>query len=758
MTTAIEIRPLLLRLAPRPPCDPARPRQGLSPVGGFLFGNILGSTFHSARAEQPIGSSRKRTIRDGSHSSADLQALAPRNDSRPHFRRSFPTLSCLLNKDSTVVSLAIRRIRRRTLPRARGRKPFLVFAVVVLVFFGPLVVEAADDILGAKRAGFPICLDDLLDMISHRPVIPKGISPRPSPPPILNPLSFLVGCEVPGCDTGAAGPIDLHIDLRGDVVTSAILDVDGLSPNTELRFIGPGEKSETHANRFLIGKSTQRFLIGRKVPRISGIPSAAMDRRLSSKKLVDVLLDPQSSMLPPTVSISLSFDQASLTNLAAEAKAERTPHGKELAATELIIKQTRGKRLVAERYIRYRIQWCLSHPKKSNSGEIDQIHLLEQRSPTEVDFADEAVVLANGRIPLFAETMSTSTWVGPDAYKSTTLFDMRENILKDDGLCTQLNYANDPEECTPEISAFSQARGMKLELRVTDWTDRLGDKPKVEVNGANSMLQVPIHFYIAWEHSAALCNERREDFPCPDPAPSTQSLAETWLTEATMIFDSMRSGIVFDTPEITVRTSDSPIREASCANRDSVYTHFGIDTATLPEAVRVFFVQLSREADINGNPIHANGWTCDAAPYGANPDHTITHIYNDIFISTSIVNSTTLAHELGHALSLQDLNQAGGDMTQPEDWARELGSCLPPDPVTEQSGYLESACRYLMWSGSPTRSLVTKGQSFRANVNQLSAVHRHEVPGRVLDTPAASRLCMDSISNITCPRVILDNN
>ncbi|MDF0644565.1 MAG: hypothetical protein P0111_11070 [Nitrospira sp.] len=633
-------------------------------------------------------------------------------------------------------------------------KQFLTRTVIPLIIIftfghGTSRASASDSANGLPASfgsEFTACLNELLEFFNR---------PIPEIPPGPHPIPFLIGCEIPGCDAGSSGPIDLRIDLRGDVIESANLDIEGLPPNTELNFTGVGEQSLTNPSRFLIGKSKERFFMGRKVARISGIPETSMKHRLTPTRLIDAILDMRSAIAFPAGNISLSFDRAALERLDREARKAGTPHGRELAAVELTVSVTSGKTVLSHRKIGYHVMWCLSlSPDPVHSDPVDQIQLLENEAMG-VSFTEEAMVLANGRIPVIGET-TAGRWIEPEAFKSATIFKMRENRLRDDGSCTAETYSGTTEQCSPEISVFSQGRGMKLVTPVTSWTDRLGDKAKAEVKGTNSMLKIPIHFYIAWEHSAAPCPERIEQFPCPAVPPTTQSLAENWLTEARTILDNMRSGITFDTPEITSKASNPVLYEAGCADRDLLYPHFDIKPDERPTTVRVFFVQLSKEADINGIPVHANGWACDIPPNGASNDHLDLHRYNDILISTSIANSTTLAHELGHALFLQDLNDAGGDITEPLEWASGLGRCLPPASVG-QPGYLEPACKFLMWSGSPIRSVLTKGQSFRSNVNHLSAIHRHTLATRPLDG-LSPRDCLDSMRTATCPALTLDIN
>jgi hypothetical protein len=204
----------------------------------------------------------------------------------------------------------------------------------------------------------------------------------------------------------------------------------------------------------------------------------------------------------------------------------------------------------------------------------------------------------------------------------------------------------------------------------------------------------------------------------------------------------MWSGIQFTKLGPTTVMYSTSYEEAACDVRSAVYNHFGLNLQ--PQlAVRVFFVRNSTDytiQDINGNPASALGWTCPGA-YGVDT-------FNNIFISTATANSTTLAHEFGHALSLGDVN----------DLLCTLG---PLDPLCALSWARDSTTHYpnltytnLMWSGSMFRDNITKAQAFRTNVNDISAVHRHQLLNRPL--VGSARICRDDDPTTICPAIYVD--
>jgi hypothetical protein len=317
--------------------------------------------------------------------------------------------------------------------------------------------------------------------------------------------------------------------------------------------------------------------------------------------------------------------------------------------------------------------------------------------------------------------------VGPTAFKSTIFFNMPDNRLKTGPPCEQEGLTG-KETCTFEISAFAKDKAMALATPPPNipWTDNLGDEVPVKLD--HDVLVVPVRFYILWQSNPAAPTGSSCESISP---PTTECMAEQWrVTANTALFRDQAAGITFNhkdsnpTNQIIINTSDSALFDAGCSKLEAVYDHFRVDPAVPPDAVRVFFVRHSTDYSPTGNFIRAGAWTCQIGP-SYPPFYS-----NDIFISTSVANSTTLAHELGHSLSLEDINDVYGN-----------GAIFPHAKGLANNN--------LMYSGSPTRNSISQGQSFRANVNEWSAVHQHKSPGR--SSSAAPRQCQDQLSNITCP-------
>lgn len=363
-----------------------------------------------------------------------------------------------------------------------------------------------------------------------------------------------------------------------------------------------------------------------------------------------------------------------------------------------------------------------SPPDKAADNPLpDRIHFLDSNNN---DFLQEVVVMTNGiiNVPPPSGT-GTPTWVNPSAFKGRTLFNMPENRLQTGPTCQHTGA--DP--CTFEVSAFTRDNAMALATPPPQipWTDNLGDEVRVIFD--RDLLTIPVRFYVLWQKNPLA----PQNVPCNElSSPTTECMAEQWREVANALFWDQSTGLQFKRPAsnpIILNTSNSNLFDASCLDLDAIYGHFQIDPTNAPDSIRVFFVRTSTAEDPHGNRVQSAGWTCQSGPS--------SFTLNDIIISTSLASSTTLAHEFGHSLSLDDINDVLGD-----------GQIKPHARGLKENN--------LMYSGSPNRNSLSKAQSFRANVNQFSAIHQHKSLGRVSsNTP---RLCHDSVSNLTCPSLGLD--
>lgn len=549
-----------------------------------------------------------------------------------------------------------------------------------------------------------VCLDEIFEYLKN---------PKENIFPIRELPRLYLECELPGCDAILPGMIALENELSGDLMDSVILDIhrpiDAIST----------PKVSGHATQ--LSSQPHRFEIQQGSSAVREMASNSPAAIPAPEKTIQRLLDPPTASTSLTANIHPIFNPKILKRFAQDA-AISSPLQEKSAETILHIQVRKGPILFKSFRIRYVLSLCQSQSPRDKEAP-DKIHLIDSGG---VDFSHEAIVLTNG---LVKRTPSASpTWIEPSAFKSTTWFNMPDNRLLTGPPCSQVGHAG-KEPCTFEISAFSRGKAMALATPppVIPWTDKLGDEILVQLD--QDALTVPVRFYVLWQ----IDPNTPTDSTC-SPL-TTECMAEQWLETANIaLFRDQATGVTFkhkDTnpaTQIVVNTSNPALFNAGCSDLDTVYPHFGIDPTVPPDAVRVFFTRHSTDYDpVTAAPIRANGWNCQ---YGPSASLSPPFYSNDIFISTSVAYSTTLAHELGHSLSLGDINDVNGS-----------GSIFP------HAGSLTA--NNLMYSGSPIRNSISHGQSFRANVNEWSTVHQHKSTGRSSST--TPRQCQDSISNFTCP-------
>ena len=594
--------------------------------------------------------------------------------------------------------------------------------------------------------------DPILPPVVFHPCLPKVREVVKSPIPLPDPPPFLIGCLIPGCDLALTGPLDLRVELSGDLMPSALLEIDGLSQDRIRMLQLSGEVQAVPDQR-----TTFKVERGRSL--LSGL-RVDLGARLQTEDLVTRLMARTVAPIIPTVQLRLSVDAKE-----AEKWVIRNREVKSQKAEPKIVialKLIQGKTTINESITEYPLIPCYNiptHPPDAygpigpitldvDGNPVDWIHVTEQGiGGATVSLGQDAVALANGLI----QNGSSPRWISSEAYKGTAFIPMVYPAGQpEDRIETSTDCANDGNTCA-EVSVFAKDLGMTFttlpkENPPKDWKTGLGEIVEIPIT-QNGPLVVPVEFYILWEHPNDSSNPIDPKASCSAMSSITACLADWWLSEANTVWGNMWSGIQFERREPVTMATFPELEETSCDDLTAVYNRLGLTfysdpplPSEQPTAMRVFFVMESIHTSDQGSGTiteSAPGWTCTGT--------RARNLLNNIFISTSSANRTSLAHEFGHALSLWHVNDPStGD---PLVYTKDATGVYP---------YFDG--HNLMWTnGTLDRTNIAKSQAFRGNVNRVSAVHRHEVPNRSLS--GVPRECPDDLVNVigtTCPKIYVD--
>jgi hypothetical protein len=252
-----------------------------------------------------------------------------------------------------------------------------------------------------------------------------------------------------------------------------------------------------------------------------------------------------------------------------------------------------------------------------------------------------------------------------------------------------------PRSCNSEIVVFTNHSAMQLNETVVSWTDSSGDR--VQLPSLAAPVSAPVFVWVVQA-----------------PFQTTQAQALTDVARGNMLYGMMNCGIQF-----TVTTRDAtadPQAPSNLVRRCDQASTLRTEIGFMPGQVNAYYIAEAQNQ--LGQP--GRGAWCGSPVLVPSPTEDDK---NTILISTGLADNETLAHEVGHALSLGHTNT------------------FPTIPTTN-----------LLSSGGLNRNSLTEGQCFRCNVNIESAVNRLHV--RVGPT----RSCPDSTSIAKCPPLSLDVN
>ncbi len=297
--------------------------------------------------------------------------------------------------------------------------------------------------------------------------------------------------------------------------------------------------------------------------------------------------------------------------------------------------------------------------------------------------------------------------------------------------------------CSPELIAFSKSNAVAVQLApaFTATVDNL------TVN-MSSRVSVPVQFWIITSPQLAGTEAAAEA-----ARDHMRDLVDGYLEDADRAYDESRAGITFENLGHIFIDDDAAWSQDMGARADGVFQ----GTTPVEEYVKALKAKINAPTSLSTlgtnsiDPDVLNVFVLEAA----SPQTRGFHIsrsdgsptgYISLRLRTDVA---TLAHEIGHALSLAHINFIGADAI-----TRVAGEyCV----AYGEYSYLDGVCDYLeknlMWAGQDiARETLTEGQGMRASLNSQSFVSRPSIPS------GPPRDCPDRNFHRTCPYVAIDED
>lgn len=205
------------------------------------------------------------------------------------------------------------------------------------------------------------------------------------------------------------------------------------------------------------------------------------------------------------------------------------------------------------------------------------------------------------------------------------------------------------------------------------WKDSPGDVETVDLTGG--LRTVPV---VLWVTKDML-----------DNGEAIRGKAEDDLQNTSLLYNVNRVGLAFSN---IIR---EPWKDDGIPWTDTRWSWCNLPTTHFaqPDTINVYYVLSNGMMTDKGEHCHATDW-------------------NLVYISANNRSPTTLAHELGHAFSLEHSGQA------------IYASYPTTDLLADQAPLLEDN---IMWKGSANRATLSLGQAFRINIDSNSALWKNKV-------------------------------
>ena len=593
-----------------------------------------------------------------------------------------------------------------------------IIGLVVAIFFMPterwtsLPISdalAADGQL-ARSAGWDSLFESCIETIKSAEALypPRGPIPEPSP--------LAIGCKLADCGPGTdgPGPINLRITLTGELAESAILKFENMTVRDATRIAVRGNARHV--------KGTTRFEIHIGTTVLRGFAN-------------------NPNLLPPVAIPHLTLNRNALKALKQAAKVDDLIASNKSPVT-LNIEQFRGPVIVNEYAVRDSFRFCPSPLRPTlnpTKVPLDLTELLREPGPgrprldptkvppkltkpilesREFDFVD-FVTPPQGTVTILAPGRRWSSFLGgcknyhEEVYHNVLL----ENHLSDEEALLALAALHHGlvdtvqlrRRCHSEVVVYSEAHALAVvQPVIPPWTDAPGDRVPITLP---PRLTVPVTAWIIYDST-------NSEFDTPTKVvayvANVTSVLRTDLASATDAFTynpmvtphtpmcgiqfpnltihtiDMGKLLIDDTPNIlnilNGRTKDD-FTEVDAGDAEKRYINDISPKLYDPTHLNLYLLWGQMNPDITV-PAHslptAGSIACQNTDWGFNCD-----VYGDmILLSSTDRDPLTVAHEIGHTLSLEHTGFVNTNL---------MG------PSTSSSG-----------------PYVTQGQCYRAHVDYTS--------------------------------------
>lgn len=492
----------------------------------------------------------------------------------------------------------------------------------------------------------------------------RPVKPGPDPVPLV------IGCALADCGPGAegVGPIDVKITLSGDLAEAVHLAFENITKEEAARITVKGSASYI--------KGTTAFLVKRGTAILKGFrtdggprpPATSPILRLSKKAFAAFLRE-------------VDIDPLLADN--------RSP-------VALVIEQIQRRTIVNEYAGMYWFRHCLQLPK--NLFE-DSVKFNTATPPT------EAVLLTPGR--------RTSGPSGCNSYEdSASVFNANGVLSVDVGYLFKDEDTTDPTvmPCHSEVVVYSNDRALAVAQPVTPpWSNSNADKVQVELV---PQLTVPITVWILYDPDNEAEVDAKDEVDLATTAFSEQAMCGILFSEPTIHKVDLKTMSL--PPERTeddflVLDPGDAVQRMKLDMNPPLYTAGSLNLYVIKDPVGDAGVTVHATGPSACQGLASDGPYCD--PFG-----------DMILLAYDRARDTTLAHEVGHTLSLEHT-----------------------DGVLDDSNLMR---------GVSSGDKLTKGQCYRANVDYSSYVNTDGI--RPAGSPTIRECPRNGSPSMVCPDLRFD--